>query len=150
MQLGAVLITTEGYASPELERSSGRAEALCRHRDAPLPVRFGLWSVRLMRGSPDHPELFLECFEQAVERGALIERMMALFSPADHAGVVRLYGGCGGFYGHVLAIVVLWKLGRFADAWRHARSTVAQAEALDPYSLAGALTFEIAAAHRGR
>ena len=72
VELAAEVFATEGYASPELERSSGRAEALCRHRDAPLPVRFGLWSVRLMRGSPDQPELFLGWFAQAIERGAPI------------------------------------------------------------------------------
>jgi hypothetical protein len=91
-----------------------------------------------MRGSPDQSELFLGWFAQAIERGSPIERMMArvaigvhdharagygraaepferamaLVSPAEHAGAVRPYGRGGGFYGHVLAIVVLWKLGR--------------------------------------
>ena len=171
MQLAAVLIATEGYTSPELERSCRRTEALCeRHDDMPLPVKYGLWAVRLMRGSPDEVEPFLGWFERVIDRGgpavermmahasigtytyararydqALqhLERTMALFVPAEHHSVVQIYGGCGGFYGHVITTAVLWQVGRIDDAWRHARSIVAQAEALDPYALASALGFEM-------
>ncbi|HEX7840783.1 MAG TPA: tetratricopeptide repeat protein, partial [Kofleriaceae bacterium] len=171
MQLGAVLITTEGYTSRELERSCQRTELLCaRHADMPLPVKFGLWAVRLMRGKPDEVEPLRGWFERELGRGGTpIERMiasvsigiyhyvradydrarryfedaMALFAPADHAGVVQTYGGCGGFYAHVYTVIVLWKLGRFGDAWHHARRSVALAESLDPYSLGGVLSFEM-------
>jgi tetratricopeptide (TPR) repeat protein/plasmid stabilization system protein ParE len=171
MQLGAVLISTEGYTSPELERSCGRTEALCaRHDDMPLPVKYGLWAVRLMRGSPEEVEPFLGWFEQVIDRGGPpvermmahasiatyayvraryerashhLERGMALFAPAEHAGVVQSYGGCGGFYSHIITIGVLWQTGRLDEAWRHARATVVQAEALDPYALASALGYEM-------
>ncbi|TMQ08447.1 MAG: hypothetical protein E6J91_33185 [Deltaproteobacteria bacterium] len=171
MQLGAVLISTEGYASAELERSSRRTEVLCeRHDDMPLPVKYGLWAVRLMRGSPAEVEPLLAWFERVIDRGGSpverlmahcsiatyryaradyelagphLERAMALFDPAEHAGVVQVYGGCGGFYGHIITIGQLWHTGRLDDAWRHLRATVAQAEALDPYALASALAYEM-------
>jgi serine/threonine protein kinase/tetratricopeptide (TPR) repeat protein len=171
MQLAAVLIATEGYTSRELERSCRRTEALCERRDdMPLPVKYALWAVRLMRGSPEEVEPFLAWFHQVIDRGDPpvdrmmahasigtyfytrarygeardhLERAMALFVPAEHATVVQLYGGCAGFYGHVVMTSVLWQTGRIDDAWRHARSIVAQAEALDPYALASALGFEM-------
>lgn len=68
---------------------------------------------------------------------------MALFVPAEHAGVVQSYGGCDGFYAHLYTVALWWKLGRFGDAWRHARSTVALAESLDPYTLGCAPSFEM-------
>jgi tetratricopeptide (TPR) repeat protein len=172
MQLGAVLIGTEGYTSPELERSCRRAEALCaRHDEMPLPVKHGLWAMRFMRGTPEEVEPLLGWFEQEVERGAApVERMvshlalgvyasvrarydratehlgraMALFAPAEHPGVVQLYGGGGGFTAHIVTTDVLWQSGRLADAWRHVKRTVAQAEALDPYAVVSALAFEMA------
>ncbi|HEY0475878.1 MAG TPA: protein kinase [Kofleriaceae bacterium] len=171
MQLGAVLINTEGYTSPELERSCRRTEALCeRHDDMPVPVKYGLWAVRLMRGTLAEVEPFVGWFEQVIERGASpvdlmmahasiatysyaraeyaraarhFAHSMALFQPAEHAGVVQIYGGCGGFYGHVIMTVMLWKIGRFADAWRHSRDAVALAETLDPYALVCALEWQM-------
>jgi class 3 adenylate cyclase/tetratricopeptide (TPR) repeat protein/predicted Ser/Thr protein kinase len=171
MELNAALITTEGYTSAELERSCRRAGALCeRHDDMPFPVGYGLWSVHFMSGSPAEAEPFLGRFTQVIDQdGPPVERLMAhvafalhacsraryaegmhhfersmaLFVPAEHAGVVKIYGGCGGFYGHIISITVLWKLGRFAEAWRCARSTVAMAEALDPYALGTALISEM-------
>jgi serine/threonine protein kinase/tetratricopeptide (TPR) repeat protein len=171
MQLGAVLISTEGYTSPELERSTRRTEALCkRHHDMPFPVKYGLWAVRLMRGSSEEVAPFLHWFEQEIDRnGPPVERMMAhasigtyaysraeyaraaehldrsmaLFVPGEHAGVVQVYGGCGGFYGHVITTKLLWTLGRIADAWQHSRTIIAQAQALDPYALVSALGFEM-------
>jgi len=171
MQLAAVLIATEGYTSTELERSCRRTETLCeRHDDMPLPVKYGLWAVRLMRGSADEVAPFLAWFERVIDRGGPpvdrmmahasigtytyaradyaqayhhLERAMALFEPAEHRGVVQLYGGCGGFYGHLLMIGTLWQSGRLDEAWRHMRSTIAQAEALDPYALASAMGWEM-------
>lgn len=171
MQLGAVLISTEGYTSPELERSCRRTEAVCeRHADMPVPVKYGLWAVRLMRDSNAEVEPFVDWFEQVIERGAApvdlmmahasiatysfarasyarashhFERSMALFNPAEHASVVQIYGGCGGFYGHVISTVMLWKVGRFVDAWRHTREAVALAETLDPYALVCALEWQM-------
>jgi len=170
MRLGAVLTATEGYTSPELERSCRRTEILCeRHDDMPLPVKYGLWAVRLMRGSPDEVEPFVGWFEQVIDRnGPPIERMMAhasigtyayarasyatarhhlehtmaLFVPAEHAGVVQVYGGCGGFYGHIIITAVLWHTGQFEEAWRQTRSMVVLAETLDPYTLVCALLWE--------
>ena len=171
MQLGAVLISTEGYTSRELERSCRRTEAVCeRHADMPVPVKYGLWAVRLMRGNNAEVEPFVDWFEQVIERGATpvdlmmahasigtyayarasyarashhFERSMALYNPAEHASVVQIYGGCGGFYGHVISTVMLWKVGRFVDAWRHTRETVALAETLDPYALVCALEWQM-------
>jgi tetratricopeptide (TPR) repeat protein len=123
-----------------------------------------------MRGSPEEVEPFLGWFEQVIDRGGPpvermmahasiatyayvraryerashhLERGMALFAPAEHAGVVQSYGGCGGFYSHIITIGVLWQTGRLDEAWRHARATVVQAEALDPYALASALGYEM-------
>jgi predicted Ser/Thr protein kinase len=171
MQLGAVLISTEGYTSPDLERTCQRAEILtARHQDMPLPVKYGLVAMRLMRGSRAEIEPLIGWLDQVLHRElpatermmahSLIgtydyaradyarsshhfERSMALFVPAEHAGVVQTYGGCGGFYPHIISIFLLWRIGRFADAGRHARETVAQAESLDPYSLVCALGFQI-------
>jgi serine/threonine protein kinase/tetratricopeptide (TPR) repeat protein len=171
MQLGAVLISTEGYTSSELEGLFRRAEILCeRHQDMPLPVKYGLWAVRLMRGSLAEVEPLVGWFEHVIDRepppiermmahasigtyayaradyvrsSHHFERAMALFAPAEHAGVVQTYGGCGGFYGHIISTFLLWRIGRFAGAWRHARETVEQAEALDPYSLVCALSWQM-------
>ncbi|HEU4731214.1 MAG TPA: protein kinase [Kofleriaceae bacterium] len=171
MQLAANLISTEGYTSPELEQSCRRAEILCkRHEDLPLPVKHSLWGTRFMRGSPDEVEPFLVWFEQVLERGGSpIERMvshgvlgtyanararydqasqhfesaMALFRPEDHPVVVQSYGGGGGFSSHVVQVGVLWKTGRVAEAWRHARETIALTDALDPYALTSAIAWEM-------
>jgi tetratricopeptide (TPR) repeat protein len=171
MQLGAVLISTEGYTSPELERLCRRTEILCeRQNDASMPVRYGLWAVRFMGGTPDEVQPFVDWYAQMIERGCppadgmmahaaigvhaaararydvarqYLERTIALFDPAEHAGVVQVYGGCGGFYAHIVLTLVLWHLGRFGDADRHARDAVAQAETLDPYTLSCMLGWQM-------
>ncbi len=171
-QLNTVLIATEGYTSPELERSCRSIEALCERRDKmPMSVHFGLWSIHFMRGSLAEVEPLVGRFERVLARGAPpVERMMAhasigvhayaranydlalhhleqtmtLFVPIEHASVVRDYGGCGGFYGHLVSTAVLWHTGRIDDAWRRARDMVAQVQALDPYTMVTAAQWEMA------
>jgi len=170
-QLNTVLIATEGYTSPELERSCRSIEALCERRDdLPMSVHFGLWSIHFMRGSLAEVEPLVGRFERVLARGAPpVERMMAhasigvhayaradydlalhhleqtmtLFVPTEHASVVRDYGGCGGFYGHLVSTAVLWHTGRIDDAWRRARDMVAQVQALDPYTMVTAVQWEM-------
>jgi hypothetical protein len=166
-----VLIATEGYTSPELEQSCRAIEALCARRDdMPMPVKFGLWTVHLMRGLRAKVEPLVGWFERMLARDAPpvehmmahasigvsayaradydlarhhLERAMALFVPAEHAGVVRDYGGCGGFYGHMVSTAVLWHTGHIDDAWRRARDMMAQVEALDPNTVVTAKQWEM-------
>ena len=170
-QLNTVLIATEGYTSPELERSCRSIEALCERRDdLPMSVHFGLWSIHFMRGSLAEVEPLVGRFKRVLARGAPpVERMMAhasigvhayaradydlalhhleqtmtLFVPTEHASVVRDYGGCGGFYGHLVSTAVLWHAGRIEDAWRRARDMMAQVQALDPYTMVTAVQWEM-------
>jgi tetratricopeptide (TPR) repeat protein len=174
MQLGAVLISTEGYTSPELERLCRRTELLCeRQNDTSVPVRYGLWAVRFMGSTPEEVQPFVDWYAQMIERGCppadqmmahaaigvhaaararydrarhYLERTIALFDPAAHAGVVQIYGGCGGFYAHIVLTQVLWHVGRFGEADRHACGAVAQAEALDPYTLSCMLAWQMSMA----
>jgi tetratricopeptide (TPR) repeat protein len=171
MQLGALLIATAGYTSPELEASCARAEALCEiHPDVAMPVKYGLWAVRLMRGGVDLAPL-IGWFERVIatsddpaelmmahaslgthgyvsasyasSRHHLAEAMKR-FDPASHRRVVQTYGGAGGFYGHVLTTSVLWHVGESEAAWRHNQETLALARSLDdPYTLAVAVAYDL-------
>jgi serine/threonine protein kinase/tetratricopeptide (TPR) repeat protein len=171
MQLGAVLIATEGYTSPELERSSRCIEALCERRDdMPMPVKVNLWAVRFMRGSLAEAEPLVGWFERVLARDAPpvermmahasigvyacahaeydlarhhLERTMALFVPAEHASVVWDYGGCGGFDGHMVNTAVLWQTGRIDDAWRCARDMMTQVKTLDVHTVVTAVRWEM-------
>jgi class 3 adenylate cyclase len=171
MQLGALLIATAGYTSPELEASCARAEALCEvHPDVAMPVKYGLWAVRLMRGGVDLDPL-IGWFERVITTSDdPAELMMAhaslgthgyvsasyarsrhhlgeamkRFDPASHRRVVQTYGGAGGFYGHVLTSSVLWHVGESEAAWRHNQETLALARTLDdPYTLAVAVAYDL-------
>jgi hypothetical protein len=171
MQLGAVIASTEGYTSAELERTCRRAEAVCaRHDDTPFVIKHALWAARFMRGLPDEVDPFLGWLEQQVERGAPpidlmmahaslsvywnaraaydairhhAERAMALFVPADHPLVARMYGGPGGTAAHVMYVSVLWQTGEVDAAWRHVRDTIARFQSLDPYAYTSALAWQM-------
>jgi class 3 adenylate cyclase len=171
MQLGALLIATAGYTSPELEASCARAEALCEvHPDVAMPVKYGLWAVRLMRGGVDLDPL-LGWFERVIAtsddpaelvmahaslgthgyvsasypsaRHHLAEAMKH-FDPASHRRMVQTYGGAGGFYGHLLTTGVLWQIGESEAAWRHNQEALALARSLDdPYTLTVAVAYDL-------
>jgi class 3 adenylate cyclase/predicted ATPase len=82
--LGAALIATRGFASPEVEQTYGRARVLCRQMgDTPkiFPVLFGLWAFYLVRADlPATRELVDQLWQLA--RGA---QDSALLSVAHRA-----------------------------------------------------------------
>src|SRR5262249_41416759 len=52
LALGVALVATQGFASPEVEQTYRRAQALCQRSadvSALFPVLYGLWNVYLVR-----------------------------------------------------------------------------------------------------
>ncbi|WP_428261685.1 protein kinase domain-containing protein [Haliangium sp.] len=174
--LGVSLIATRGYAADEVEASFERAKELCEELGVvPFPIRYGVWAVHFMRGdraavdaeTATLPDIIAQSDDEdtvlmaqnclgartfltgdQARAGVELTRAMELFSPERHAVVTATYGGCGGFYGHLLTIWHLWLTGHPARSWRHYQDTLALAESLsDPYTEGTVLTFGILQGH---
>jgi class 3 adenylate cyclase/predicted ATPase len=139
--LGAVLIATRGFASPEVEQSYGRARVLCRQmRDTPqiFPVLFGLWAFYLVRADlPATRELVDQLWQLArsAQESTLLSvahRAMAttfhflgqfvlaqeheaqgtaLYDPQEHSSLALLYGEHPAVVCQCFAAHDLWYLG---------------------------------------
>ncbi len=81
LAIGGPLIATKGYAAPEVERTYGRALALCEQlgRSAELfPVLRGLWHYHLVRGDLRRArDLAERLVALADEQGAPLRRALA-------------------------------------------------------------------------
>jgi predicted ATPase len=139
--LGAALIATRGFASPEVEQSYGRARVLCRQMgDTPqiFPVLFGLWAFYLVRADlPATRELVDQLWQLArsAQESALLSvahramattfhfqgqfvlaqehevQGIALYHPEEHASLALLYGEHPAVVCQCFAAHDLWYLG---------------------------------------
>lgn|GEM_PF-336829 len=179
MPLGAGLIATMGYGADEVLDNATRAWELCGELgDTPLPVRYGIWAVHLTRGDREHTDEMARWFAELLsatedpvahlmvynclgvrafylgrfaEAEELLGQAMELFDPGQHREVAGTYGGCGGFYGHLVTTWILLLTGRLDRAEEHQKEVLALAESMDePYTLTTAWDFEMHVAHQQR
>jgi tetratricopeptide (TPR) repeat protein len=78
--LGPVLVSTKGFANPEVEQTYTRAKALCAeqgHTPALFPVLFGLWNFYEVKGQLDTSlqlaERMLKLAEESKDSALLLE-----------------------------------------------------------------------------
>ena len=169
--LGSGLISTRGYGAEEVQQNFTRAWELCEELgDISLPVRYGIWAVHLTRGDREHTDEMAQWFERYLEtaedgperlmavnclavRAAFQGRFRAteryqeeierLFDPDQHRDVVRAYGGCGGFYGHLVMTWVYLLTGRLERAVEHQRWILGRCEEMgEPYTHTVGWNFE--------
>lgn len=177
--LGRCLISTKGYGEEEVKENFTRAWELCEGLgDIPLPVRYGIWAVHLMRGDREGTdemarwfEGFLETTENPTARlmvynclgirafylgryaeaEELVAKAMELFEPEEHREVAGTYGGCGGFYCYLVTTWILVMTGRLDQAVEHQRRALELAEEMgEPYTLTMTWVFEMMTAHQRR
>jgi class 3 adenylate cyclase/predicted ATPase len=158
--LGASLLTTRGFAAPEVEHVYTRARALCqRLGDIPeiFPVLFGLWGfyevqgdlraarelaeqlLTLAQGQHD-PALLLQghralgdtlCWlGEFVQARAHLEQGIALYNPQRHRAHALLYGHDPGMGCRVYAALVLWVLGYPDQALQRSQEALSLAQEL--------------------
>jgi predicted ATPase len=139
--LGASLLTTRGFAAPEVEHVYSRARALCQQlgdtREI-FPVLFGLFGFYEVRGDlrtarelaeqlltlaqrQHDPALLLQGHRvqgellfhlgELVPARAHLEQGIALYNPQQHRTHASLYGQDPGMGCRVFAALVLWVLG---------------------------------------
>ena len=139
--IGVPLLSTKGWAAPEVERAYARAYALCQQVGDTrqiFSVLFGLWGFYTVRGNhqtarelAEHlltlaqhqhdPALLLQGHRalgetlyrlgELVPARAHLEQGIALYDPQKHRAHAFLYGQDPGMGCRVYAARVLWKLG---------------------------------------
>ena len=141
LALGVSLVATQGFASPDVEKTYDRARALCqRMEDIPtlFPVLYGLWNMYLVRCE------LTRCHELAAQMASLAqgqtdpvfallahnvrqqplfhggdfaaaryhqEQGLALYDAQRHRGLTAVYGEDPGVGCLVYGAVTLWHLG---------------------------------------
>jgi len=153
--LGAALVVTQGYRSPEAERVYDRARSLCQELDDPsqlFPVLYGLYELYEYRGDfqrsrqvgdellsvarrqqsatlllGSHEALACTGFHLGAFTQVLdhTEQGFGLYDRQQHPDVVSLYGRDVGVSCQYWAALALWFQGYVAQAWAK------NAEALD-------------------
>ncbi len=171
MALGPALMSTRGYATPEVERAFTRARALCETIGpaAPLfPALWGIWGFHVVRGEMGPARVLAEqCFALASDAGdpaMLVEAHHALWvtqffsgelaSALDHvrAGLalyrpehrahVLMYGQDPAVVAHSYGALLSWYLGEPDAARRHGADALALGRSVGhPFSLGFALNF---------
>jgi tetratricopeptide (TPR) repeat protein len=171
--LGTAQIATQGYASPEVEQTFGRAQRLCDEvgEDAPARVLHGIWGVLIMRGEREATAEFLPRFHRLAARSpdpvslitshghtglrafftgdfttALEEMTTATtwYSTPEYRAFVRDYGYDGGMYPFGYRVLSLWILGQPERAAAARDEMLAVAAASgNPYGLAIADSFAV-------
>ncbi len=139
--LGAALITTKGYAAPEVEKTYARARELCQQiGETPqlFAVLWGLWVFYFVRGELEtarelgeqlfslaqgvqNPALLLEahvalgstlfCLGELTPALAHLEQGIALYDPQQYGSHAFLYGQDPGMVCLSWAAWTLWLLG---------------------------------------
>jgi TOMM system kinase/cyclase fusion protein len=158
LALGAPLMTTKGYAAPEMEQAYTRARELCRQLGEPpqlFPVLFGLAAFRLTRGEVQTARELSEQLlrlAQSVQDTALLvaahnalgetlyhlgefvlahkhlEQGIAVFDPQHHHSLVSGYGADQGEQCLCYAAYVLWHLGYPDQALKRIREALTLAQ----------------------
>jgi predicted ATPase len=158
LALGAPLMTTKGYAAPEMEQAYTRARELCRQLGEPpqlFPVLFGLAAFRLTRGEVQTARELSEQLlrlAQSVQDTALLvaahnalgetlyhlgefvlahkhlEQGIAVFDPQHHHSLVSGYGADQGEQCLCYAAYVLRHLGYPDQALKRIREALTLAQ----------------------
>jgi predicted ATPase/tRNA A-37 threonylcarbamoyl transferase component Bud32 len=158
--LGVALVATQGFASPEVEQTYLRAQALCQQTQdvaALVPVLYGLWNVYLVRcelsrcqglaaqmfvlaqGQADsvfllvaHNVLQQPLFHRGDPAAARRhqEQGLALYDRHQHRTLTAVYGEDPGVGCLVYGAVTLWHLGYPEQALDSARAGLSLAEEL--------------------
>ncbi len=160
LSLGVSLVATQGFASPDVGRTYGRARALCERMEdisTLFPVLYGLWNLYLVRCE------LTRCHELAAQMHSLAqgetdpvlslvahnvrqqplfhggdfaaarrhqEQGLALYDPQRHRGLTAVYGEDPGVGCLVYGAVTLWHLGYPDQALRSAQAARTLAEEL--------------------
>ena len=158
--LGASLLTTRGFAAPEVEHVYTRARALCQRlgdNHEIGPVLFGLWGFYEVRGDlqiarelaeqlltlaqgQHDPALLLQGHRalgdtlfylgEFVPARAHLEQGIALYNPQQHRTHAFLYGQDPGMGCRVFAAHVLWMLGYPDQALQRSQEALILAQEL--------------------
>jgi serine/threonine protein kinase/predicted ATPase len=158
--LGVSLVATQGFASPEVEQTYVRAQALCQQaedKSALFPVLYGLWNVCLLRCEfPRCKELAGQMFalaqgrtepvwllqahnvmQQPLLHGGdfaaarhLQEQCLALYDPQQHRKLTEVYGEDPGVGCMAYGAVTLWCLGYPDQALRSVQAARNRADEL--------------------
>ncbi|MEO6027812.1 MAG: AAA family ATPase [Candidatus Binatia bacterium] len=165
MALGPALMSTRGYAAPEVERAFTRARTLCEviGPSAPLfPALWGIWGFHVVRGEMGPArELADQCFALASDAGdpdMLLEAHHALWvtkffsgelAPAldhvraglalyrpEHRAHVLIYGQDPAVAAHSYGALLSWYLGDPDGARQHSVEALALGRTVGhPFSL---------------
>jgi predicted ATPase len=159
--LGAPLIATKGYGSPEVEGAYARARELCQQIGETLqlfPVLWGLWVMYFVRGdlqrAQDLARQLLELAQRARDSALLLEAHVAsglthvclgqfaaaldhlqggieLYDPQQHGDHAFVYGQDPGVVCLAWAAWALWFLGYPNKALEKSREAIALARRLN-------------------
>jgi class 3 adenylate cyclase/predicted ATPase len=154
MSLGPALCATKGYAAPEVERSFGRANVLCRDMsDASqiFPIQWGLWAFYVVRAAFDKAwetaQTMMRIAEAKGDANLLLEahfavgltdyfqgrpvmallhlrEVIALDSPERDRSFTYQSGQDAGVCGLTYAGLALWQMGAVDEALEHSREAV--------------------------
>ncbi|MBI3801082.1 MAG: AAA family ATPase [Deltaproteobacteria bacterium] len=158
--LGASLITTKGYAAPEVESTYSRARELCQQvgeTSQLFPALRGLWVFYLVQAklhtARELGEQLLSLAQRAHDSALLLEthrplgttlfhlgeltparahleQGIALYNPQQHRSHAFLYGQDPGVISRSYAIFALWFLGYPDQAWQRLHETLTLAKEL--------------------
>lgn len=171
MGLGPALMSTRGYAAPEVEHAFTRARTICQALgdSAPLfPVLWGIWGYHVVRGAMGLARpLYEQCLAVAEQTGdpdLLVEghhagwvtrffcgdlaaardhvdHGLALYRP-EHRSHVFVYGQDPAVTAHSYGALIAWYMGDPDGARRHGEAALALGhEVAHPFSLGFALNF---------
>jgi tetratricopeptide (TPR) repeat protein len=171
--LGTVLLSTQGFAAPEVEATFGRARALCDRLggDVPPKILSGIIGVTITRGDREGTDLLLPHLHrfasaphdvvdevtgytglgiEAFWRGAhasakdYFERARPAYRSDAFQQYVREYGYDGGMFSYAYSALNDWVLGFPREAEETCRELLAIAEgSTDPHARSLALGFAV-------
>jgi predicted ATPase len=160
LALGVSLVATQGFASPDVEQTYLRAQALCLKAEdtaALFPVYYGLWNVSLLRCELARcKELATQMFALAQSRPDPVwllqahnvmqqpllhhgdftaarrhqEQALALYDPQQHGSLTVVYGEDPGVGCLAYRAVTLWCLGYPDQALQSVQAASARAAEL--------------------
>jgi len=171
MALGPALMSTSGYAAPEVEHAFTRARAISQALGDPaalFPVLWGIWGYHVVRGEMTPARaLAAQCLALAEEVGdpawlveghhalwvtsffcgelaaalSHVESGLALYRP-EHRAHVFLYGQDPEVVAHSYGAMISWFMGRPEAARRHSEDALTLGKAVGhPFSLGFAMNF---------
>ncbi len=175
--LGTAQLSTQGYASPEVEATFARAQAVCDRLGAEVPVRalHGIWGVHISRGNRAAVDEILPRFHRLAEHAPdpvnlltahahtglaaflagdfpaarqALEQAVPWYDSDAYRAFLAEYGYDGGLYAYAYLMWTLWIQGDAVAARRVRDTMLALAQrSRNPYGLAIAYGFSANLAH---